>query len=510
MPNAAANQPAQIPQHFHFDDHCPVCDQEIPADRLEEVQGRIAMRLREQTEELREQHRKERAQADAKAKAQLEDAIRGERDAAAAREQTVRADEQRKRDELLKERLAQAEATRKEQEEALNQRAAAAEARAKSAAATSDGLKIELEQIKHTNAEALDRERKASAEREAVARAAGKIEAEQIAEARVNAAEAALAAAIIETNEKLAQATTANQQLAADWSVKVNEALAAKQAAEQATAALKQNQETLIAERLQEVREAMEKDKSESLLAKDKAQFDERQKWQGIVADLQRKLDKQTSNELGEGAEIKLYDVLKETFPDDRIRRVEKGTPGADIIHEVMSNGKLCGTIVYDSKNRGAWKTEYATKLRQDQITAGADHAVLSTNKFPKEGKELHRTEGVLLVSPARAVVLAEVLRSHIIAMQGLRVSNEERDAKTEQLYTFITSSQCREMIQSIEDLVDKLLKLEADELKAHQKVWATRGGLLKLVLKSNADFRFALANILGGEAEDDEGEEGA
>lgn len=513
-PATAPAQPLPAP-HLHFDDHCPVCDQEIPADRLEEVHGRYAVRLREQTAEatalLKEQYTKERTKAEAKANAERDEALQRLRDENAARERAIRQDEERKRDELLKERLAQAEATRKEQEEALTQRAAAAEQRAKAAAQTSDGLKVELEQIKHANAESLDQEKKASAARETAARAAGKHEAEQSADARVKAAESASVIAINEAKEKVAQAEAAQKKLAEDWNTKVNEALADKQAAEAQTEALKQNQEVLIAGRVQEAREALEKDKSEALLAKEQTHFAERQRLQAIVDELKRKLENQKSGELGDGAEIKLFDVLKEAFPDDRIRRVEKGTAGADIIHEVMLNGKVAGTIVYDSKNRGAWQSSFATKLRQDQLTAGADHAVLSTNKFPKEGKELYRTEGVILVSPVRAVVLAELLRSHIVGMNDLRVSNDERDAKTEQLYAFITSNQCREMMQSIEDLVDKLLKLETDELKAHQKVWTTRGGLLKSVLKSNANFRFALANIIGGDGQtgDDDGSGG-
>lgn len=502
-PSTAAAQPAAV-THVHFDDHCPVCDQEIPPDRLEEVHGRYAMRLREQSAEatvqLREQYNKDRAQAEARAKAELEEALKRARRESASREQAIRAEEEAKRDALLKERLAQAEALRKEQEEALGQRAAEAERRAKAAGDATAALKLELEQAKHAGAEALEQEKKAAAEREAAARAAGKLESEATAQERIKAAETASQTAIGQLQAKLAAAEEAKTSVAADLNAKIATEAIAKQAAQQEVAALKRGQEETIAARVLEAREALEKDKSEALQAKDKLHFDERQRWQKEVDDLKRKLDSQKSGELGEGAEIKLYDVLKEAFPDDRIRRVEKGAPGADIIHEVMLNGKVAGTIVYDSKNRGAWQSAFATKLRQDQIAAGADHAVLSTNKFPKEGKELYRTEGVILVSPARAVVLAELLRSHLVGMHDLRLSNEARDAKTEQLYAFITSSQCRQLMESIEDLVDKLLKLEADELKAHQAVWTKRGGLLKSVLKSNGDFRFALANILGGD----------
>lgn len=67
-----------------------------------------------------------------------------------------------------------------------------------------------------------------------------------------------------------------------------------------------------------------------------------------------------------------------------------KGTPGADVIHDVVCNGRVCGRIVYDSKNRNDWKTAYATKLCEDKIAAEAQHAILSTLKFPAGAKQLH------------------------------------------------------------------------------------------------------------------------
>ena len=76
------------------------------------------------------------------------------------------------------------------------------------------------------------------------------------------------------------------------------------------------------------------------------------------LQDVQRQLQKRTADEHGEGAELELFEVLKGAFEEDKIRRVQKGTPGADIVHEVMLNGKPCGKIVYDSKNRNKWATE--------------------------------------------------------------------------------------------------------------------------------------------------------
>ena len=57
-----------------------------------------------------------------------------------------------------------------------------------------------------------------------------------------------------------------------------------------------------------------------------------------------------------------MYDALREAFQGDNITRIKKGEPGADIRHEVMHKGEVCGTILYDSKNRQLWQNAHAQK----------------------------------------------------------------------------------------------------------------------------------------------------
>src|SRR5262245_41787429 len=105
-------------------------------------------------------------------------------------------------------------------------------------------------------------------------------------------------------------------------------------------------------------RELLEKDKDEAVSAEKARSFEENQKLANKVSELQRALEKKSNDELGEGAEVDLYEALKAEFPDDDIKRVKRGEPGADIIHTVKHNGKPCGKIVYDSKNHKAFRTD--------------------------------------------------------------------------------------------------------------------------------------------------------
>ena len=210
-------------------------------------------------------------------------------------------------------------------------------------------------------------------------------------------------------------------------------------------------------------REALEKDKITALNAERAGFLKVKMKLEEDLTDVQRKLQQKTAHRHGEGAELELFEVLKAAFEGDRIRRV-KGAEGADIIHEIVEDGNVVGKIVYDRKNRGGnFRSKYATKLRKDQIAENAEFAVLSTNKFPKDKRELCTFENVILASPARVLALAEILRRQIVLNHELRIGAVERDKKSAELYAFINSPLAGQLLDnSVRSLVGKMDDLDA------------------------------------------------
>jgi len=273
-------------------------------------------------------------------------------------------------------------------------------------------------------------------------------------------------------------------------------------AAAQQLQVMREAQEAVLNQKLQEVREAMQKDKVATVQAVQIHTFEERQKLQEKVLDLQRQLERKSAHELGEGAEIDLFEQLKSAFENDRIRRVGKGVNGADVIHEIVHNGKVCGKIIYDAKNRNAWQNEFVNKLRADKLAEGADHAILSSNKFPKDRREIHLQEGVIVASPARVLTLVELLRGLTVRMHELRVSEEAREQKSAQLYAFITSEHCRQLLDSVQIQTSRMLDLDAREQEAHRRTWDQRGKLIKSVQKVRSDLTFEIDRVLGTAAE--------
>lgn len=286
----------------------------------------------------------------------------------------------------------------------------------------------------------------------------------------------------------------------------------AKLKEQQARAAV-QAQQVAEAERtyqteLAKQRQLLGRDKDEAL-RKARAEFTrEKEAAQKKVADLERQLQKKTANDLGDGAEIDLYEALRDIFPRDHLTRVGKGEPGADIHHEVLHKGQSCGLIVIDSKNRKNWQNGYVTKLRQDQLEAEAQHAILATTTFPAGAKELYIRDNVIVVTPARAPFIIQLLRDLMVRMHVQGLSMKERAVKMGRLYKYITSEVCAQRFQEAKKITEDLADLDVQETKDHQKVWERRGRMttrLKGVLR---DLDTEISTIVEGT--EDEAEESA
>ena len=312
------------------------------------------------------------------------------------------------------------------------------------------------------------------------------------AEAKV---EQQIAAALAEANKA---AETAMLSRLADFQEKLVEAEQAQLGAQQELAALKAAQDTAVERRVEERAATLKEERDAAVLAERTRSFEETQALRQKLEDLTRKLEGKSAHELGEGSEIDLFEQLRDAFQGDHIQRVPKGVNGADVIHEVVHNGRVCGKIIYDAKNRDSWQNGFATKLKADKLAQAADHAVLSSNKFPKDKSQIHAQDGVIVANPARVLVIAEILREQIVRMHELRASEEAREEKTVALYAFVTSDHFKQLLEQVEAQAGKILELDSKEQEAHRRVWDQRGKLIRTIQKARADLTFEVDRIIG------------
>jgi hypothetical protein len=244
---------------------------------------------------------------------------------------------------------------------------------------------------------------------------------------------------------------------------------------------------------------AIQKDRDESIL---KAQSDfsrEKESLQAKIKEMERTLAKKTSPDIGDAAEIDLFKALSEAFPADRVSRVPKGHPGADIQLEVVHKGQPCGKIIFESKNTKAWQGTFVSKLRQDQIAAGADHAVLATTVFPNAKRDLCIESDVIIASPARVTPIVTLLRRSVIALHLRGVSLNERANKMSKLYALISSAKYVQQFREVEKLTTDIENLDSQERRAHETLWKKRGGLTTRITNALREIDSDIASVIEG-----------
>jgi hypothetical protein len=517
--------------HIHLSlETCPTCGQEIPPGKIEEIGGRIAAREREQTLaitlQLEKQYASEKAAAEAKAKADLE----SEREQSALREERTREEAQKAAEELIKAREAEAEQARGELVAEWQKKLVDAESARKSAEQKEASLQAEMQRLRDTNAQTLEavkaeaQQREIEIRNEAIrdaesataervqASETARLESEGALQAKINEAEAiriaaqeneaALQSQIAKMKEDAASEIERVRQITTERTeLRLRDTVAAHEKAvgeANAKALEAQKHASELEQDLKTQREAMEQAKDDAVNAVKAKAFEENQKLSNKVNDLQRALERKSNEELGEGAEVSLLEALKKEFKGDRIERIPKGDPGADIRHVVMFNGQECGTILYDSKNHKQWRDEHAAKLRKDQLAEKAEHAILSTHKFPRDMRQLHVRDGVLLANPARVVALVTIIRQHIHQLHTLRISKVQREKKTAALYEFITSARCKQLLDRVDQRASALLDLQEKEIRWHENNWEHQGTAIRAIQKAKADLTGEINAILG------------
>jgi hypothetical protein len=273
-----------------------------------------------------------------------------------------------------------------------------------------------------------------------------------------------------------------------------------KKMSEELDRRMKAAQAQAEASRLKELadqRAALEKDRDQLLLKK---QGEFNRQLEGVqkkAMELERKLQRKSAGEIGDGAEIDLYETLRAAFPEDQITRVDKGQAGADIIQDVRHKGEVCGRIIFDSKNRQGWQDQYVTKLREYKAAANADHAILCTTVFGKEAKELDIEDNIIVVTPARAHHIVDLLRRWLIALYMKGLSITDRAGKMQRLYEYITSDRYAQSLAEACRLTEEILELDVKEQNAHRLVWRDRGVLTKRLGGMLQDLDTEVASIV-------------
>jgi hypothetical protein len=232
-----------------------------------------------------------------------------------------------------------------------------------------------------------------------------------------------------------------------------------------------------------------------------KLQMEQQQK---LIEELKRKSEQGSMQLQGESQELLLEEILKETFPFDKIEEVGKGVEGADCIQIVRNNsGTECGKIIYESKRTKAWSNGWIDKLKADKRNSGSDVAILVSQVFPKDMEKFGEKDGVWVCSFNEVSSVAYLLRNGIIKIHEAQKSQENKGDKMQMLYNYLTGNEFRDQIEAIVEGFMAMKQSISRERIQMEKMWKEREKQLEKVLLNTSGMYGSVKGIAGASVSD-------
>ena len=270
------------------------------------------------------------------------------------------------------------------------------------------------------------------------------------------------------------------KQLAKDQESMV-EAAVKKQVEENQAAAIKEVEQNFQ----QQIHETLEKTKRDNLemIARKESQHKiEKDRLTLDIAKLNDRLNRNQAVELvGEAAEERLKEALKERFPEDLIRDIKKGAQGADLEQHVNLKGvKNIGIILIERKSTKSFSQTWLPKLKKETEKSNAMIGVIVTDTMPKVHEKksyFAHSSNILILRSDVAVDMIEILRENLITNfrdEATAVATQDIEL-TANVFAYIAG----EGVKHLEDFQAKLIERkellnakDADHNRVMKKEW--------------------------------------
>jgi hypothetical protein len=218
------------------------------------------------------------------------------------------------------------------------------------------------------------------------------------------------------------------------------------------------------------------------------------------MKDMQQRMDQGSQERQGEMLEEALKDVLRERFPQDRFEDVAKGSRGADIVQTVYGpTGKVCGKILWESKNTKEFAKAWTEKLKQDQAEAGADFGVLMTVAMPREVRDFDYYDDVWVTNYRSAIGLCTALRDGLIRLGRQKAVDAGKGSMKDVVYEYVTGSEFSRRIKMIVTAYTQMQNDLETEKRSMLRIWKRREKQIGAVIDSASEMRGEIEGLVSG-----------
>ena len=215
------------------------------------------------------------------------------------------------------------------------------------------------------------------------------------------------------------------------------------------------------------------------------------------IRDLQRQLKEGTTAQVeGLNLEHELVKQLKKEFPSDII---EHHGQAGDILHKIIFKTKEIGSILFECKKTATFNKSYIDQTKKAKSARNATYGVLITVASKRNTQGFYVEKDIIVVHPYGTVYVAQVLRTSIIEMNSLKLTQKELEGRAQDLMDFVKSDRFKNSVENTIYRTHELADLLQKEIKTHHKIWHDRFAHYNEIHSNANKLEIATSNILKG-----------
>ncbi len=217
------------------------------------------------------------------------------------------------------------------------------------------------------------------------------------------------------------------------------------------------------------------------------------------INELKRKAEQGSQKLQGEVLEQELENVLRDHFAQDEIEPIPSGVSGADISQKVfLKSGKICGSILIESKNAKNWSDAWVSKIKKDQRNAKADIAVIVTTALPQGVTTFDCRDGIILVHYNNVIPVIMLLRNQLFEVARTKSFSVGKNEKMEAIYNYLTGIEFRQKVEAIVEAFGQMYNDLQKEKRTMTRVWSKREKQIEQAVYGVAGMYGGMQGILG------------
>ena len=176
-----------------------------------------------------------------------------------------------------------------------------------------------------------------------------------------------------------------------------------------------------------------------------------------VNEDLKRKLEQGSQQRQGEVLELDLEEQLRAKFTNDELVPIPKGVEGADIWQKVKFQGKIVGSILWETKRTKAWSNGWIAKLKDDAGKISASESIIVSQVMPEGSASFDRKDGIWITTYEHAIGICRYVRFLITTVSSIKSSTSQTDEDWGQIRDYMLSDSFKHRMQAHFDGVKAL-----------------------------------------------------